>query len=497
MVIEMHSVDSIAAALATTVLLLAIGTLWLFRQAFLQRKASRDVLQTGNDCTTTFVRLLDGEDFLLMTGGRLITTLTWFKGDHEAAATFLKQRLTVIVEANPWLTGRIVQRNFANFLAYRHHTHNTQHNATVSCTNKKADAVDNADAADLFFHLSPPDDSPLARHDPVESLASIAKRHGLTLKQGWNQPVYRVSVVPSRESPDTHFCVVVCMSHIVGDGHTFYSLYDALMMGSSSSCCAAAAAAAEEENAPTAVPTLCVTRVATSKHQLADFMGKQEATLLFSLGILIPSAFALIFGKIWGIFCPKYRVQQRYFMVDNDKLNQIKETASKKDATVEYCSSNDVITSWFFSNFKCRYGFMAVNLRGRLDGHSEQHAGNYIGMVCYRNPEDCSSPGLIRRSIATMKRAETASLTFPLLLVGGTLILTNWANFPADTVNLPGCHEELHCPLIAELYAHPANLVGGIIFRPRPNQTAILILGSPSKVDDGMGECPFAGPAVA
>ncbi len=39
-----------------------------------------------------------------------ISTITWFRGDRQAAVPLLKKRLATITERNPWLKGRVVKR---------------------------------------------------------------------------------------------------------------------------------------------------------------------------------------------------------------------------------------------------------------------------------------------------------------------------------------------------------------------------------------------------
>ena len=41
--------------------------------------------------------------------GEGITTVSFFKGDLSAAATFLKERLALVAVANPWIFGNLVK----------------------------------------------------------------------------------------------------------------------------------------------------------------------------------------------------------------------------------------------------------------------------------------------------------------------------------------------------------------------------------------------------
>lgn len=94
---------------------------------------------------------------------------------------------------------------------------------------------------------------------------------------------------------------------------------------------------------------------------------------------------------------------------------------------------------------------MAVNWRGRLDGVTRRHAGNYEGLVYY-NPSDCSAPGLIRRSLMgpPYRRAGPASSPLPpwwRTASSTASVVTNWTSFAAAN-RIEGCVEVSHLPLI-------------------------------------------------
>ena len=55
---------------------------------------------------------------------------------------------------------------------------------------------------------------------------------------------------------------------------------------------------------------------------------------------------------------------------------------------------------------------MAINFRGRLEGHALTDAGNYENLCMYR-PADYKSPALIRLSVTSMRRAAEPTTSFP------------------------------------------------------------------------------------
>ena len=121
-------------------------------------------------------------------------------------------------------------------------------------------------------------------------------------------------------------------------------------------------------------------------------------------------------------------------------------------------------------------GLMAVNFRGRVEGSNHALAGNYESMVYYL-PGDFESPGLIRRSLATMRRCGTSPFhLFTRLRAPGGLI-SNWMTFCLPP-KLPGSRELLHLPIF-----HTDELPPGwslcLVFRSRGKQASIFVAGPP------------------
>jgi hypothetical protein len=488
----------------------------------------------GNEDETVLVPLLPTEDFMLQTGTMLVSTLTWFHGEYAVAADKLQARLVALVGANPWLAGCIVRRNGINYLAFK------------SAGNDEAAL---AKAAQALFTLVPPEQSPLSRDTPVIQVTSIVREAGYTCQCTLNHPLFAVTVVPCRTNPTSKFAVVVSMSHVAGDGHTFYSLYNYLIGTDENT--------KGNDKGHTSVmddcslPQLKVERIATSlqqtgqvirDHQTKDDPKQQrlsqeprELFLAQSPAFLLPTILSVIAAKalkFLSLIAAKVRqtislnaatVRQghdrsgssdcphtatlHYCWVDGEAMQRLKQetmdqrTAAKDSSTAgcstsstnSFVSTNDVFTSWFMLNSGCRHGFMAVNLRGRLSGHDSHHAGNYITVVYYRIPLDCTNPYLIRSSIEPLCRTITSTIPPSRWLGGGAAFATTWATFGSARVTLgENCREELHFPLFGTpLNEHPPNIVMGYIFRARGNQLGMFFVGTPSNLKS-LDPCPFA-----
>jgi hypothetical protein len=73
--------------------------------------------------------------------------------------------------------------------------------------------------------------------------------------------------------------------------------------------------------------------------------------------------------------------------------------------SLPYLSTNDLLTSWFFRLCQCDYGLMTINFRNRLSRTSLESnmAGNYSDRIIYR-PVDYAQPSLIRLSLGSYRR---------------------------------------------------------------------------------------------
>jgi hypothetical protein len=406
-----------------------------------------------------YVRLNEFEDKLLLSGGRLVTTITWFRGDHTVAATALQDRLDAIVCANVWLTGQIQWRYGRNYLVYRQKK------------KKKDDSTSQSQRASegLFFHLTP-SESPLSRDTPPDAISEIVRQHALICKPRYHQDLYRVCVVPCNTSPQTHFALIVSMSHIAGDSQTFYALYNSLLSFHDN----------HNEPKDSTIPKLIVNRVSGIRQDLRHAMqSRRDPMLSVSWSLMIPSALALLYGKVRGIWNDQYRIHQRYVMIDVDKIELMKQEAIQAyrnrqrdsisvnaneqplsspsdhaDAPTLFCSLNDVVSSWLMMNSQCQHGFMAVNLRNRslssssssllsVQAHqqrglaieskckgelyTDELAGNYITLLYYQIPRHCTCPLSIRQSLSHLRRVESSPslATMSSSLVWKKMVRTN------------------------------------------------------------------------
>ncbi|CAB9511241.1 expressed unknown protein [Seminavis robusta] len=447
---------------------------------------------TQDDNKEKFVRLLPLEKTLAKAGNN-ISTLTWFHGNYHQAEALLKLRSDEILKANPWLGSRLITPFLDCKLAYKEQPNLDNH-------------------FECLTNLKPP----ISRDTPLEKLGPILSDYTVNTKLFRNVPLWKVIIIPCHKNPEEKFAVVHSMNHVIGDGHTFYHIQNMLL------------------NWDEPVQPLIVERMATTVASQTEAMGgKKESHILSSIGFLV----AYVIGVILSFILPGRKAVCKLYLMDIEAVKIAKEEAmnkpSKEEAmnkpcdsetshsessdeesasspSVQFVSTNDVMTSSFFQACEAKHGMMAMNFRNRMEGLGDLHAGNYENNIYYR-PEDFASPALIRKSVTpeekggamVFQRRATQDVPINTGLCGlafGTYgLATNWVSF-CKPCSIPHCQEELHMPLFDMARfpnVLPPNMINQIVFRAGPERFGVLLGGTAKTVKRLETEFPFlAGPLV-
>jgi hypothetical protein len=283
------------------------------------------------------VQLLKDEEGGLMreTG---ITTISFYKGGFAPAVEAVRAQFALVVASNAWLAGRLVKTKEGVRLRYP---------ASPSATS--IDALFTATTADdaAAFKLTPAaaytktcTDMYASKKDIVGSGSSLV---------GKDQPV---AILTLSESAAGQFALIFSMSHAVGDGRTYYEIFQMLQPGA-------------------AVRELSSARVMSFPESMRDMCGRKELEWADK-----PSTTCLYTCPL--LPCCSGQAPKCYaFHVDAEKLAAAK-AAGAKDAAVEYVTTNDILTSGFFNECGSRIGMMGMDCRGRLEGIEADMAGNYV-----------------------------------------------------------------------------------------------------------------------
>ena len=364
---------------------------------------------------------------LMMEDG--ISTLTFYKGDYGAASTALRQQFGLVVAANPWLSGHLVRADKG--VALRH---------PASPSEAEVDALFDTNTGFQPSPTAPYLETCTAMFKDKEAV--VASGNALL---GKAKPVSRLTVAAAGEGA---FSVVFSMSHAVGDGRTYYEVLKMLQPGAE-------------------VRTLKTERKQSFSEDMRDVCGRKElewadtcgTTCLYTCGMMFapgkPKCFA--------------------FELDEEKLAGAK-SAGKAGGRVAHVSTNDIITSGFFTACKARIGMMGMDCRGRMEGIENDMAGNYVTALTM-DESTFGSPAAVREMLSSKPYKTT---TMPLPSCFGWMcgndsasfaMATNWSSFAGDIIQLEGCELQIYLPL-----KNPAYCVFDLLvpFAARPGKVGLL-----------------------
>ncbi len=130
---------------------------------------------------------------------------------------------------------------------------------------------------------------------------------------------------------------------------------------------------------------------------------------------------------------------------------------------------------------------MALNFRNRIEGLTDNLAGNYETLVLY-NKEIAYDPLEIRQPInnKTYRSRDDYVPSFWQTIQGNGIVVTNWVSFYSD-VNLPDSYQIIHLPVmpvdrlgmifkdVAVIYRPSSQIYGLLCFaRSVSNETLLL-----------------------
>lgn len=276
-----------------------------------------------------------------------------------------------------------------------------------------------------------------------------------------------VSLITKDDSTeDDEFALVVSLSHVVGDGHSFYAIHNML--------CSDAEVHSLDPIRQQEFPSL-----------EKEVMGVDESRGVMSdPAVLIRS----VIGKLKMNWTRGLKTEA--YFVDERQIKEQKKSKCNLD-NVKFVSTNDIVTSWFFSSVKAKFATMFVNLRNRIDGVTDMHVGNYENAIIYQ-PGDYESPALMRQSVQRLKRKNSSYPSFwTRSMKKPYAMITNWSTFDKG-VRLPGAQQLLHLPVYTIDSLFP-NLYFCVIFRPMKDKLGMLFIsdnGLPTSAFESQ-DCPL------
>lgn len=394
-----------------------------------------------------------------------ISAITWFEGNIQSAARLIRSRLKDIITKNPWMLGRLVRDP------------EVRPSPLQLVFSEESDPTEtDIDELFLFHRIHDVErDYTFSLGMNLQETTKLAQEYGYTVKPAkllidQDEPVFKVAIVPDSEKPN-QFALITSMSHRVGDGFTFYSLYKML-----------------DPKRP--IIALCPERKLDVVSRIEDSMGKKMLEGIGGFWVKMLFARDILLSKVKGA-----KWAQKIFLLNDTYIKTVKEGTNDGSDSCgnkrRRLSTNDVIVSDCFKVSKPDLGLMSINFRGRIENCYENDAPNYFNTIIYR-PPDYASPDLIRESISgkRFKRASkppTTLLTSSPYLMASNVhvsICTNWATFNDDDFSLgPDFHQILHMPLKDMQYAAPSLISNFTVFKASPGKIAICATGTPEMVE--------------
>ena len=235
-----------------------------------------------------------------------ICTVTFCKGDAQAALADLRTKTLTMLQSNPWTAGRFLQKDlvFSN-----------------TCTETDVDDIITPNVLK---------NSAVNRNQPYPALvAAVAKNPNMSVQKGKHVQTTagRIMklVVVEPETSDGTFAIIFSMSHAAADGADYYRIFN-MICGTDP------------------VEVLNPVRVVEFETREPEWIGKKDHGWVGGGG-------GLIKGMLAGACCgPK--ANWCCYKVDSAKIGLAKTEAVAKAEKlgaigVEYVSTNDILTSHF------------------------------------------------------------------------------------------------------------------------------------------------------
>lgn len=326
------------------------------------------------------------------------------------------------------------------------------------------------DVAPQIFTCFEPGTIPLTRRTKYTQYNDLiadfsVKVPGTSDLIGKNHPIFKVTIIPDAVDFFNQFAVIVSISHMVGDGYTYYKVFRML-------------------SAQNPVQTMNPTRHTDFPAQVEAHMGEGEAFYLRKTNPTLveetlKTSASLIPGKTVATEGAKGVEVDRetlLFTISRSWLDeQLKEVVQGgDDADSASISNSDVILSWWYRTSSADIGLYPHDLRAELPVLNDLDAGNYNNPIPFTK-DDYSTPQQIHGAVKVGKRSGSSLSGAPLEPLPRNssdmsfAVGVDWnKHFPEGTTyeDEEGVVQELHIPLfsVADLHTIPSTMAAFILF---------------------------------
>ena len=336
-----------------------------------------------------------------------IITITLVDGWTEEQTIKLRAAVRDVVAANPILSGKVVAGEGGKGLAIAPATHDILDPAMLNVVAGPSD-------------FEPPADIVARCSYCQDVLGPLVPDLGTTIQQkASGGPLFNVSII---KLPDHRAAYVVSLSHIIGDGWTYYALIDQL------DCLV---------NEKTFEP-LVWDDPGVSRE--IDHLSERDKFRSFKL--MIP---AFICRMLYNFFTGG-RSSHILEVIDSDAMAELKKASR---GTAAFVSTNDVVTAAVYEIFDSKLAMMATNLRGanRLAGLPPHSAGNFERLLLHPRAPAAESPAFIREKLLSSPSGFFGKNEVPFwpMATSDVGFITNWTSLTKFIVT-PGATVSCHVP---------------------------------------------------
>ena len=232
-----------------------------------------------------------------------------------------------------------------------------------------------------------------------------------------DEPIFKLTIFKIK--PSKQYALVMSMSHIIGDGSTYYEFMS--MLDSVNS----------------------IRSLDAQRYQ--DTLDAAKANIHETLNPDNIFGICSLFGIFVNVFI-RPPLKPHLFYIDENALKDYKESFISE--SVAYVSSNDVLVSWFVRFLRATLVSMAMGLRGRISGLDNNNAGNYIANVLFRS-QDVDSPEKLRKILSSTPYIGSSKISPRLseCLLMTVVCTTNWSTFCKE-ISINDDKQILHIPLM-------------------------------------------------
>lgn len=355
--------------------------------------------------------------------------------DGAMPRDFLSLRSREILALNPWLQGRLIRSSDGDIaLAYSRDPNSPVTFLEYAYDPSLTDTMTPATSSRVFHLLC---------------------KTGLECV-GTDLPVFKVTAM---QISANKFALIFSNVHCVGDIHTLYSIY--AMFSTSST--------------PHA---MVVERDYSFDNHIETAFNEEDIAFMKSPGFLMNMIGNAIFGpkpELHLHFVDLNWVERQKQVVVDEFINSTANEETSPAKTVEFVSTNDVLSSWFYKFSQSDVGTMAVNFRNRDPRWTDRHAGNYISanLIFQKGEYD---PRFMRRAMRDglrPKHAKSPPGIFDGILGAKLCFMSSWVALYKELDLGEECKQTLHFPLKDPNENGPRVPAGNLCFFFRPTKDSV------------------------